>query len=284
MIQRIRARAEDLRSDERGFSLVELLIVTLLLTLVLGATLSVLDRTNPQAAADTERGQAIRDVQRGVDRMMRELRQAYLINGCGRVGNDIANCTFEEYTHTIDFNVRTPTNQRRRVVYSCNTAFTGVSTSANAAANFRNCVRRVSTTPSVDLDSDGVLDVQDTCCTHPGTTGGEVIIERLLNWCRPDLATDTLACPTTTLPRPSTNNTRGIFIYVKTDLDGDYIEHDDPAVTADRDAITGRDPRLAEQVQVTVEVPSQGERRSAYTENAANLLLKDSAWLRNVDL
>jgi prepilin-type N-terminal cleavage/methylation domain-containing protein len=64
-----------LRSDEGGFSLIELLVTILILGLVLGATLSMLSTTNALVPADIQAGHTLEDAQTGINRMTRELRQ-----------------------------------------------------------------------------------------------------------------------------------------------------------------------------------------------------------------
>jgi len=68
-------------ADERGLTLVELLVTILLLGMVLTAVLAVLDTSARVAPRDAERANAIGEAQAGLDRMVRELRQAYRIVG-----------------------------------------------------------------------------------------------------------------------------------------------------------------------------------------------------------
>lgn len=69
--------------DERGFALTELLVVAALLGIVLVAVLSLLDATIRVEARDQERAHVIREAQVGLDRMTRELRQAYRVEAAG---------------------------------------------------------------------------------------------------------------------------------------------------------------------------------------------------------
>lgn len=62
--------------DEDGVTLVELLVTTLLLTLVLGATLTVLDALSRAAPAEQEWSHTLANTQAAAYRMTRELRQA----------------------------------------------------------------------------------------------------------------------------------------------------------------------------------------------------------------
>ena len=62
--------------DERGFTLVELLVGMTILVGVMMATFSVLDDSTRMASRDNERSSAIDEARVGVDRMVRELRHA----------------------------------------------------------------------------------------------------------------------------------------------------------------------------------------------------------------
>jgi prepilin-type N-terminal cleavage/methylation domain-containing protein len=62
--------------DQEGFTLVELLVTMLLLTIVLGATLNVLDSLTSAAPAEQEWSHTMADTQTAAYRMTRELRQA----------------------------------------------------------------------------------------------------------------------------------------------------------------------------------------------------------------
>ena len=62
--------------EESGWTLIEVLIVAVLLTIVLGGTLNLLDTTAKVAPAEQERAEAVREAQVGLARMTRELRQA----------------------------------------------------------------------------------------------------------------------------------------------------------------------------------------------------------------
>jgi hypothetical protein len=66
---------ERLRSEEEGFTLTELLVTTLILTLVLGATITMLTTAYNIMPGDVEWTHKIEDTQTGMNRMTRELRQ-----------------------------------------------------------------------------------------------------------------------------------------------------------------------------------------------------------------
>ncbi len=111
------ARRVHLR-DERGSMLIELIVVSSLLTVVLGATFAVMTTTARRAPAEQERAQSIREAQASLHRMTRELRQAYEVNSTS-------------YVH-MDVNVHNGASNRR-VAYDC-----GV---ASVTAGLRACVR-----------------------------------------------------------------------------------------------------------------------------------------------
>ena len=94
----------DRMRGEGGYSLVELLLVTMLLTIVLGAILALLDSTNRTAPKETERAHVIRETQVGLKRMTNELRHAYALNSTG--------------PWSIDANVLVR-GVNKRVVYDC---------------------------------------------------------------------------------------------------------------------------------------------------------------------
>jgi prepilin-type N-terminal cleavage/methylation domain-containing protein len=66
--------------EERGFTLIELMITAALLAFILFAILAISDTTTKHAVRDQERAHVIREAQVGLHRMTRELRQAYTIN------------------------------------------------------------------------------------------------------------------------------------------------------------------------------------------------------------
>jgi Tfp pilus assembly protein PilV len=148
---------------ERGFTLIEALVSSLVMIILLIAIAKVGDAGQATATRDGELSLAVSESQPGLDRMVRELRQAGAVNptgaGTGRCASR-ANC--------VDFNVmgRTPTDaagkpiagQPRpvyRVRYDC--AATGGATSTS-------CRRYVSTDVAV-----------------PATAPGSPVVARVLN-------------------------------------------------------------------------------------------------------
>jgi prepilin-type N-terminal cleavage/methylation domain-containing protein len=79
VLQTRRIALSQLRKQESGFTLIELMISTMLLLIILGAVLALLDSANKVAPQETERALDIHELQTGVYGMTRELRQAYSI-------------------------------------------------------------------------------------------------------------------------------------------------------------------------------------------------------------
>jgi type II secretory pathway pseudopilin PulG len=65
--------------EERGLSLVEMLLTMSLFVIVIAAAMSVMDTAERVGPRDTERANVIREQQVSLDRMVNELRQAYQI-------------------------------------------------------------------------------------------------------------------------------------------------------------------------------------------------------------
>ncbi len=103
---------------EQGFTLVELLAAMALSLIVAAGALTLLDAAAPSADRELQRQVAVGEGRSGVERMIRELRNA-----------DIVNATSPTL---IDVNTPTPSGAQR-VVYQCNSAF--------QAVQYRQCVR-----------------------------------------------------------------------------------------------------------------------------------------------
>lgn len=104
--------------DDRGFTLVELLVGMVIALLVGAAALALLDASTPLANTELERQNNIGESRAGLERMLRELRQADAVNTTSPT--------------TIDINV-TKASGSRRVVFGC-----GV---ASSTPGLRSCVR-----------------------------------------------------------------------------------------------------------------------------------------------
>jgi prepilin-type N-terminal cleavage/methylation domain-containing protein len=133
---------------ENGMTLVELLVVTALLTLVLGATLTPFEIAQRETPKDVEYAKAISDASTGLQQMIREIRQAYRINSAS--------------ANAIDFNAVINSSDLE-IAYQCDEPFPN---NGNPHyAEYRRCLRVSATTGSA----------------LPAISGGAVAIDRLLN-------------------------------------------------------------------------------------------------------
>jgi hypothetical protein len=245
---------------EGGFTVVEMMVTAALLVVVMTALLNVLDKGGDIVERDQARNYTIRESQVALHRMALELRQAYRINGCGKtaVAGSWSGCTMADYGHTIDVNVRTQGNSVRRVIYDCSAAHSGASSNANAATRYRTCTRSVSTTTTGS---------PARCCAFPSAP--TPVIRRVMNWCVGGGQT----CPT-----PASASLDPIFTYKTAKPTGISTVLATPVENANP---TGPEPRLATKIDLTMEVPTVGERRRGMRHN---LLLRDGSYLRNIDL
>jgi prepilin-type N-terminal cleavage/methylation domain-containing protein len=92
---------------QAGFSLIELIVVMTMLTVAMGAILSVVERTTRLSREDQERAQAIRSAQVELDGVVREARQAFKVNAS--TGNKLDVSLYRAGT-------------TRRVVFDCTVA------------------------------------------------------------------------------------------------------------------------------------------------------------------
>jgi prepilin-type N-terminal cleavage/methylation domain-containing protein len=109
-----RFNARRLRAEESGFSLIEVMMAVALLSVVLGATLSLSHTGSRVAERDLVRANAIEEVQTGIARMDRELRTA----------TEVITPTSSTPTNSVDFVARVSPSGGgarvlRRVRYSC---------------------------------------------------------------------------------------------------------------------------------------------------------------------
>jgi len=117
----LRRRLERLRREERGITLIELLVTAVILNVVLFAILGLLDMSARAVPKDLARAAAIQESQAGLYRMTRELRQAHKI--------------VSKSTHALTVNVLVggaPT----QVTYDCTAPHPSVS-------SYRRCTRQV---------------------------------------------------------------------------------------------------------------------------------------------
>jgi hypothetical protein len=131
-------------SGEAGYALTELLLVSSLLVIVLGAVLMLGEASQRIAPKETERAIVIRDAQVGMHRMTRELREAHNVVSPA-AGTSAA--IFDAWVPT--------TSGERRVTYECNQT-------SPADSAYTQCVRW-------DVDAGGVK------------SNRQVVIDRVLN-------------------------------------------------------------------------------------------------------
>jgi type II secretory pathway pseudopilin PulG len=96
----------DLRRDEGGFTIIELLVSMSVLLLVLFATLQLLDSSSVMARQETDRAHAVREAQVGLDRMVRELRHAQTVTGTATTFT--ATLVRQGVTRTVSFTCDAP--------------------------------------------------------------------------------------------------------------------------------------------------------------------------------
>ena len=165
-----RARLREIGSSEAGFTLPELLMVTMLTVLVLGLLMQPLITSPKVANRDIHRDFAIQDIQTSVYKMTRELRQAWQIYSANGTSIDAA---------------ITSAGVANRVLYKCDTQ--------PAGSPYRQCTR---TTAACNQSTS-----PPTCNQAPSSSGGTVVVARLLNGTTADpndpVFTFTPTCTTT---------------------------------------------------------------------------------------
>jgi Tfp pilus assembly protein PilX len=132
------------RSGEAGYVLTEVLLVSTLLFIVLGAVLMFGDTSQRIAPKETERAIVIRDAQVGMHRMTRELREAHSVVSPAA---GVSAAVFDAWVPT--------TSSQRRVSYECNVAHP-------TDAAYTQCVR-------YDVSAAGVK------------SNAQVVVDRVLN-------------------------------------------------------------------------------------------------------
>jgi prepilin-type N-terminal cleavage/methylation domain-containing protein len=151
----LRARAEG------GFTLVEVLVVSVLLAVVTIPIFNALDFSQQAVPKNVEYAHAIADATSGLQRMMQEIRQAYKISST----NGDATTGVGSY---IDF-FAVLNDQNNEVRYDCSQPYPSGTGNPNASS-YRRCVR-------VSCPSSGV----GVACTLPSFSTGAVVIDRVLN-------------------------------------------------------------------------------------------------------
>lgn len=102
MVHRLLTR---LRRDQRGFTLIEQLIVLGILSIVIAAIVGVMNVAQKVVPADTERSHQMRVAQTGLDRMTRELRHAYSLTVSGSPAGSVvqADVAFRDRTYSVTY-------------------------------------------------------------------------------------------------------------------------------------------------------------------------------------
>jgi hypothetical protein len=144
-----RGRIAALRGSESGFTIIELLVVAALLPVVLFALLGPLDVAASLTPKDVEYTHAVQDASVGLQRMIREIRQAY---------NVVATTP-----NSITFNV-VLAGSDQQVMYECDEPYPTNTGNPNASS-YHRCLR-VAAASGVALPAIGT---------------GQPIIDRLLN-------------------------------------------------------------------------------------------------------
>ena len=211
---------------EAGFTLVELMVSSLVLVVLLIAIANVSDAGQVVATRDGELALAVSESQPGFDRMVRELRQAVALNPSGVGGGSCSS-----RTNCIDFNVmqRTPTDASGKPIAGSARSLYRIRYACLPGTVIATCRRYVS--------SDVIV---------PATTPGSPVVDRVLNG--------------------ATTSATPIFRYrtkAGTELAG-------------TDSLT-----LARTVDVSVQVPAKGGRKTGFVHN---IVLHDGAHLKNIDL
>lgn len=148
-------RAATLRrlAGDAGFTVVEVLVVSMTLSFVLVALISLASTTQQQAPKDEERVHALRTAQVGLHRMTRELRQSY----------DFVSWS----AYVVDANVRV-NGVDKRVVYKCDEPHP-------TDTAYNRCVRYEITSSGSATPKETIIDrvSKVTVFTYPQLKGGK---------------------------------------------------------------------------------------------------------------
>lgn len=146
---RLTRRLRKIVSEQAGVSLVELLVAQTVFLLVMGAALSMLDTQTKVAPRDRERAFAMRELQVGLDKMVRELRhtETVLVASANQMEVEL-----------------TRNGVLRRVGYKCDQALAADDPSNPYDQTYRRCVR-------VEGPAGAALPAYDT---------GRTVIDRVL--------------------------------------------------------------------------------------------------------
>jgi prepilin-type N-terminal cleavage/methylation domain-containing protein len=142
--------------EESGFTLIEVLFVSLLLAVVVIPIFNSLDFASTRAPQTVEYANAISDGTTGLQRMMQEIRQAYeIVNTNGDANTGVGS--------EIDF-YATINDQNLEIEYDCNQPYP-TNTGNPFASSYHRCLR-VSAAKGTAL---------------PAISTGAVVIDRVLN-------------------------------------------------------------------------------------------------------
>lgn len=255
-----------LTSDQRGFTLVEMMIASLLLVVIVTATLAVLDATTRAANEDFDRSDSIQEAQRGVKRMADEIRHAVFF--------------YSAAPNKVDFVVRRQgsATPRTRVVYTCSVADSGRGT-PGAGETYEMCTRQSTTAPDTDAGSPR----PNKCCRAPTSADPTAtIVNRVLNgdltvWGEAGTTGDT---DIETCNRTGTDTRAPVFNYFEHDLSTDpdtikpYCETAGTTLTTASNAA-----RLDDifSVNIAILTPRRGERLEGL---GGNIYLQAASALR----
>jgi hypothetical protein len=132
MVNRLTARLQPGVADQRGFALIESVFASVMLIVILGAVLGASESAQRIVPKDEALAFSVRDSQVALDRMTRELRQAYSLNGTPTATRMDVNVRLRGATTS---NVTAcPNPVCKRVVFDCAVAVPG-------APGIESCVR-----------------------------------------------------------------------------------------------------------------------------------------------
>lgn len=242
------------RTNESGWTLVEVLIVTALMVVVLGAVLAISDKTQQTAASDSERGSTVGDAQSGIARIASDLRNACVLFGAGGTGSP---------------------------GYYCRQNFTAAP-GTSACTRSSDCIdaivdTRTSVTRPSGAATRGLLRVRIDCGTTDPASATQTQCSRYA------VACTTSSCPSPTaltgvLVRSVTNfGATGVPVNVFVWCTPDTI-----TLNAGAASCSGT-PATAGAVQISLTVARKGHTPPASPGSGGSFLLQDGVELKNIN-
>jgi Tfp pilus assembly protein PilV len=146
---------------ESGFTILEVLISSILMVVVMTGVLGLFDRSSKVAYSDLERNISLSEEASALSRITTELRQAYQVN-CPTGG-----CTNNATANSIDFDERIVTStgqQDRRVAYLCK--------EAEPKTGWDECVR---------YEAPNTATVPSATCVTEKVCKSSVVLPRIVN-------------------------------------------------------------------------------------------------------